>query len=178
MRLLNPSQTSTVQPLRFGNGFKQVHPKLYGACDYLSTLGLKLIHVSKGFPGNKMVLIFGLLCVCHTLITSSTCALCNVPNNDTGAGLNSWLPMPILTMGSRYDGSDLWLGLLDTNLLLWRNYVDRVCHQSLFLDISNPKSIWFPGLIECRESPSYSQPTPLRISDPLYSPSVLGMYHE
>ena len=46
MKLLIHSQTSTVQPLKFGNGYI-ISPTLYWACDYLSMLGLKLIHASQ-----------------------------------------------------------------------------------------------------------------------------------
>ena len=37
-------QISTVAPLKF-------HPELYWVCDYLSMLGLKLIHVDYGAKG-------------------------------------------------------------------------------------------------------------------------------
>ena len=41
-----PFQTATVQPLKFGNG-SIISPTLNWACDYLSKLGLRLVHVSK-----------------------------------------------------------------------------------------------------------------------------------
>ena len=34
--------------------YKQYHPRLYKACAYLSTLGLKLIHVSKRTPAHDL----------------------------------------------------------------------------------------------------------------------------
>ena len=46
MKLLIHFQTSTVQLLMFGMD-KWFHTTLYWAPDYLSMLGLKLIHVSK-----------------------------------------------------------------------------------------------------------------------------------
>ena len=49
MTLLIHSQTTTVAPLKFGNGY-QFHPMLYDGCNYSSMLGLKLIHVSKRDP--------------------------------------------------------------------------------------------------------------------------------
>ena len=44
MKLLTHSQTSTVQPLEFGNDY-----------DYLAMLGLKLIHVSNAQVGKKIL---------------------------------------------------------------------------------------------------------------------------
>ena len=46
MKLLIHSQTSTVQHMKFGIE-KQFHPTLYNGCNYLSTLGSKLNHVSR-----------------------------------------------------------------------------------------------------------------------------------
>ena len=43
------SQTSTIQPLKFGMD-KWLYPTLYWACGYLSIRGLKLIHVDKRVP--------------------------------------------------------------------------------------------------------------------------------
>ena len=57
----------------FGYGFKLVHSTLHGTYDYLSILGLKLIQVSKMVAGNKMVLAFVWLCVCHIIMTSKMC---------------------------------------------------------------------------------------------------------
>ena len=48
MKLHIHFQTSTVHALKLGND--NFHPTLYLACDYLSMLGLKLIHVLKGAP--------------------------------------------------------------------------------------------------------------------------------
>ena len=45
MKLLIHSQTSTVQPIEFGN--EQFHPTHYNGCNYLSMLWLNLIHLSK-----------------------------------------------------------------------------------------------------------------------------------
>ena len=45
MKLLVHSQTSSAAPLKFEN--KSFHPTGYNWCKYLSTIGLKLIHVSK-----------------------------------------------------------------------------------------------------------------------------------
>ena len=47
VKLLTHSQTSTVQLLKLGNGFKYFHPTLNHGCNYLSVSGLKFIHVSK-----------------------------------------------------------------------------------------------------------------------------------
>ena len=47
MKLFIHSYTWTVPPLKFRNGWVISSPKNYWACDYLSMLGLKLIHVSK-----------------------------------------------------------------------------------------------------------------------------------
>ena len=41
------SQTSTMEPLNVEMD-KLFHPTLYNGCDYVSMLGSKLIHVSKG----------------------------------------------------------------------------------------------------------------------------------
>ena len=38
---------------------KLFHPTLYMTCDYLSMLGLKLIHISKGYPGNRKLIVIG-----------------------------------------------------------------------------------------------------------------------
>ena len=46
MILLIHTKTSTVQPLKFGNGY-WFHPTLQNKCSYLFMLGLTLIHVSK-----------------------------------------------------------------------------------------------------------------------------------
>ena len=46
IKLYTHSQTSTVAPLKFGNG-KLFHPTHYWTCDYISMLGLKLNHISK-----------------------------------------------------------------------------------------------------------------------------------
>ena len=46
MTLLIHSQTSTVQPLKFGTDVL-CHPTLHWVCDYLSMYGFRLIHVSK-----------------------------------------------------------------------------------------------------------------------------------
>ena len=35
------------------------HPTLNMTCDYLSMLGLKLIHISKGSPGNRKLIVIG-----------------------------------------------------------------------------------------------------------------------
>ena len=51
MKLLIQSQTSTMQPWSLGMD-TLFHPKLYWECDYLSIIGLKLIHVSKWGPRN------------------------------------------------------------------------------------------------------------------------------
>ena len=53
MKLIIHSQTSAVQPLKFGNGYV-IHSIFYKACDYLSMLGFKLNHVSKRGPGAKL----------------------------------------------------------------------------------------------------------------------------
>ena len=47
MKLLIHSQTSTIVPLKFGNGYVFFYSTLYNDCNYLSVLGLKLIHVCK-----------------------------------------------------------------------------------------------------------------------------------
>ena len=55
-------------------------------------------------------------------------------------------------MGSRCYRSDLWFGLLDTNLLRWRNNVAQSCYRSIFIDILSQTSIQsrFPVLIVSR----------------------------
>ena len=51
MKLLILFQTSTVAPLKFGNGYViSPHTTLYHGCIYLSMLGLNLTHVSKRCP--------------------------------------------------------------------------------------------------------------------------------
>ena len=57
IKLLVHSQTSTVQPLIFGNG-QVIYPILYWACGYVSMLALKLNYVSKWAPGWKIELPF------------------------------------------------------------------------------------------------------------------------
>ena len=52
MKLLIHSQTSTVQPLKFGMD-KQFHPTLYNGCNYLSMLGIKLNHASERGPWER-----------------------------------------------------------------------------------------------------------------------------
>ena len=49
MKLLIRSQTSTATPLKFGNEWVN-SPTLYCDCDYLSVLGLQLIHFSNRRP--------------------------------------------------------------------------------------------------------------------------------
>ena len=51
MKLFIHSQTSTVLPLKFGNGWAISSPTLYGLSDNISMLGLKLNHISKRGPG-------------------------------------------------------------------------------------------------------------------------------
>ena len=46
MNVLIHCQTSTAQPLKFGN-WQVISSHIYNGCDYLSLLGLRLIHVSK-----------------------------------------------------------------------------------------------------------------------------------
>ena len=46
MKLRIHSQTSTVAPFKYWNG-QVISPHTYNGCNYLSMLGLKLIHVSK-----------------------------------------------------------------------------------------------------------------------------------
>ena len=50
MKLLVHSQTSVVQPFKFGNGQVISSHTSYNRCHYLSTLGLKLNHFSKRGP--------------------------------------------------------------------------------------------------------------------------------
>ena len=61
MTVLVNSQTSTAAPLKFGNG-KVISSHIYWACDYLSMLELKLIHVSKTAPGGQ--------CLGNTIVQS------------------------------------------------------------------------------------------------------------
>ena len=49
MKLRVHSQTSTVQSLKFGNGY-MLSSHIYWACDYISMLRSNLIHVSKTEP--------------------------------------------------------------------------------------------------------------------------------
>ena len=51
IKLLIHSQTSIVQPLKFGMD-NLFHSTLFRVCDYLSMLGLKFNRVSKGAPAN------------------------------------------------------------------------------------------------------------------------------
>ena len=95
-----------------------------------------------------------------------------------------------------------FLGLLDKNPLLWRNYVDHFLHSSMFFAVSPQNSIQirFTGLIKWRESPSYSQITPIptamaftahlplwesitthsypHSSDLSCTPAFMGVYHK
>ena len=53
MKLFIHSQTSAVQPLKLEMD-KWFHSTLYNGCNYLSVLGIKLIHVSKRGPREKL----------------------------------------------------------------------------------------------------------------------------
>ena len=69
-----------LEPLKFRNGNKEFHPTLYWACDYLSMLGLKLIHVSKRAPRNKML---------NSILYKKTCATHNYDVQNVSVNWNS-----------------------------------------------------------------------------------------
>ena len=58
--------TQTVPPFKFGNELV-IHPTHYWACDYLSMMGLKLIHVNKRGPKWRCLLGYG---VAHPTFSS------------------------------------------------------------------------------------------------------------
>ena len=62
VKLHIPSQTSTVQSFKFGNG-QVIYPTLYNGYWYLSMSGIKLIRVSKK-PHDLRMGIVGDYCVC------------------------------------------------------------------------------------------------------------------
>ena len=62
MTLLNHSQTPTIAPLKFGMD-KRFLPSHYNGCNYLSMMGLKLIHVSKRGPWSVSC-VYGVFHMC------------------------------------------------------------------------------------------------------------------
>ena len=64
MKLFIKSQTSIVQPLKFGNGYVISTP-LYRLCNDLSMQRLKLIHVSKSGPGDQKRTVTDIIHMIH-----------------------------------------------------------------------------------------------------------------